>query len=107
MLNVFFTACIYNIKCKSINISIFNNLFYLYKLTTKRRGLGMKIKPCNKEKELVTKLAWRSFTILAICFVVVSFYRTSISTLAVNIMHDFQVGGGLMSVMSSAFFYPY
>ena len=67
----------------------------------------MRTQPCHKEKELVMKLAWRSFAILAVCFVIVSFFRASTSTLAVDIMHDFQVGGGLMSVMSSAFFYPY
>jgi len=59
------------------------------------------------KQKIVSKLAWLSFTILAVSFMMTSFFRASTSTLAVEIMEDFQVGGGLMSVMSSAFFYPY
>ena len=51
--------------------------------------------------------AWFIFSILTICYALVSFFRTSTSTLAVDIMREFAVGGGLMSVMSSAYFYPY
>lgn len=51
--------------------------------------------------------AWLIFTLLTICYALVSFFRTSPSTLAVDIMRDFSVGGGLMAVMGSAFFYPY
>lgn len=45
--------------------------------------------------------------VLTLCYSLVSFYRTSASTLAVAIMEDFAVGGGLMAIMSSAYFYPY
>ena len=51
--------------------------------------------------------AWLIFTLLTVCYGLASFFRTSPSTLAVDIMRDFSVGGGLMAVMSSAFFYPY
>lgn len=51
--------------------------------------------------------AWFLFSLLTTCYVLVSFFRTSTSTLAVDIMREFAVGGGLMSVMSSAYFYPY
>lgn len=67
----------------------------------------MEIQPHGEKQKLVEKLAWRSFFILAVCFIMASFYRASTSALAVDIMQDFQVGGGLMAVMSSAFFYPY
>lgn len=60
-----------------------------------------------KEHKQLMKLAWRSFMILASCFIMTSFFRASTSALAVDIMRDFQVGGGFMSVMSSAFFYSY
>ena len=55
----------------------------------------------------MTRHAWFIFSILTICYALVSFFRTSTSTLAVDIMREFAVGGGLMSVMSSAYFYPY
>ncbi len=55
----------------------------------------------------IRKYAWFLFFLLTACYALVSFFRTSTSTLAVDIMRDFAVGGGLMSVMSSAFFYPY
>lgn len=51
--------------------------------------------------------AWLIFALLTVCYGLVSFFRTAPSTLAVDIMADFGVGGGLMAVMSSAFFYPY
>lgn len=51
--------------------------------------------------------AWLIFGLLTACYGLASFFRTSPSTLAVDIMRDFSVGGGLMAVMSSAFFYPY
>ena len=50
----------------------------------------------------MTRHAWFIFSILTICYALVSFFRTSTSTLAVDIMREFAVGGGLMSVMSSA-----
>ena len=43
--------------------------------------------------------AWFIFSILTICYALVSFFRTFTSTLAVDIMREFAVGGGLMSVM--------
>ena len=52
----------------------------------------------------MTRHAWFIFSILTICYALVSFFRTSTSTLAVDIMREFAVGGGLMSVMSSAYF---
>ncbi|MFQ8736486.1 MAG: MFS transporter [Bilophila wadsworthia] len=55
----------------------------------------------------MTRHAWFIFSILTICYALVSFFRTSTSTLAVDIIREFAVGGGLMSVMSSAYFYPY
>ena len=55
----------------------------------------------------MTRHAWFIFSNLTICYALVSFFRTSTSTLAVDIMREFAVGGGLMSVMSSAYFYPY
>lgn len=55
----------------------------------------------------MTRHAWFVFSILTICYALVSFFLTSTSTLAVDIMREFAVGGGLMSVMSSAYFYPY
>lgn len=51
--------------------------------------------------------AWLIFGLLTVCYGLVSFFRTAPSTLAVDIMDDLSVGGGLMAVMSSAFFYPY
>lgn len=51
--------------------------------------------------------AWLIFALLTACYSMVSFYRTSASTLAMDIMSDFAVGGGLLSVMSAAYFYPY
>ena len=48
--------------------------------------------------------AWLIFPLLTVCYGLASFFRTSPSTLAVDIMRDFSVGGGLMAVMSSAFF---
>lgn len=55
----------------------------------------------------MTRHAWFVFSILTVCYALVSFFLTSTSTLAVDIMREFAVGGGLMSVMSSAYFYPY
>ena len=59
------------------------------------------------QKPDIQKYAWFLFFLLTACYALVSFFRTSTSTLAVDIMTDFAVGGGLMSVMSSAYFYPY
>ena len=59
------------------------------------------------QKADIRKYAWLLFFLLTSCYALVSFFRTSTSTLAVDIMEDFAVGGALMSVMSSAFFYPY
>ena len=59
------------------------------------------------QKPDIQKYAWFLFLLLTSCYALVSFFRTSTSTLAVDIMKDFAVGGGLMSVMSSAYFYPY
>lgn len=58
-------------------------------------------------KESLTTQSWITLGLLAACYMLVSFYRTAPSTIAVDIMQDFSVGGGLMAVMSSAFFYPY
>lgn len=55
----------------------------------------------------ITRRAWFVFSLLTLSYALVSFFRTSTSTLAVDIMSEFGVGGGLMSVMSSAYFYPY
>ena len=60
-----------------------------------------------QQKPDIQKYAWFLFLLLTSCYALVSFFRTSTSTLAVDIMKDFAVGGGLMSVMSSAYFYPY
>lgn len=61
----------------------------------------------HPQKPDIQKYAWFLFILLTSCYALVSFFRTSTSTLAVDIMTDFAVGGGLMSVMSSAYFYPY
>lgn len=51
--------------------------------------------------------AWIIWALVTICYALASFYRAAPATLAIDIMADFGVGGGLMAVMSSAFFYPY
>ncbi len=61
----------------------------------------------SPQKPNIQKYAWFLFLLLTSCYALVSFFRTSTSSLAVDIMRDFAVGGGLMSVMSSAFFYSY
>lgn len=61
----------------------------------------------TSQKSDFQRYAWFLFVLLTACYGLVSFFRTSTSTLAVDIMADFAVGGGLMSLMSSAYFYPY
>lgn len=51
--------------------------------------------------------AWIIWGLVTVCYMLTSFFRAAPATLAVDIMADFAVGGGLMAVMSSAFFYPY
>ncbi len=53
------------------------------------------------------RLARFYFVLLLFCYALAPFHRTLLSTLGVDIMEDFQVGGGLVSVMGAAFFYPY
>ena len=59
------------------------------------------------ERKQVLRLARFYFVLLLFCYALAPFHRTVLSTLGVDLMEDFSVGGGLISVMGAAFFYPY
>ncbi|WP_077071807.1 MFS transporter [Mailhella massiliensis] len=61
----------------------------------------------NGENKQVLRLARFYFVLLLFCYALAPFHRTVLSTLGVDLMEDFSVGGGLISVMGAAFFYPY
>lgn len=61
----------------------------------------------NSENKQVFRLARFYFVLLLCCYALAPFHRTVLSTLGVDLMEDFSVGGGLISVMGAAFFYPY
>lgn len=50
---------------------------------------------------------WIIFSLLAIAYVQVSVHRTGASTLALDIMHDMGIGGGVMTLITSGYFYAY
>lgn len=55
----------------------------------------------------LSRYAWRMFVLILFCYTVVSFYRTCVGSIAVELMNDFRVGAALLALMSSAYFYPY
>lgn len=61
----------------------------------------------TKDKRLLIRYARCFFVLLLFCYALAPFHRTLLSTLGVELMEEFNVGGGLISVMGAAFFYPY
>ena len=55
----------------------------------------------------LSRYAWRMLALIVLCYTIVSFHRTCLGSVAVDIMADFGVGATLLAVMSSAYFYPY
>ncbi|HYA43417.1 MAG TPA: MFS transporter [Syntrophobacteraceae bacterium] len=50
---------------------------------------------------------WYIFWILALSYVLVYFHRLCPAVVALDMMRDFQTGGGLLGLLSSVYFYPY
>ena len=55
----------------------------------------------------VSRYRWLIFAILAVAYMLVYFHRLSPAVMAVELMESFNVGGAIIGILGSAYFYPY
>jgi sugar phosphate permease len=59
------------------------------------------------DKDRPSGYRWLIFSILALAYMLVYFHRLSPAVMAVQLMEDFAVGGTIIGILGSAYFYPY